>query len=700
MEDLSIDGVVPVYDKTAHTLTYKFPKIRTGLSKRFPLELNSLNGTTPNGAELGVAATFASSKLKVETPVAKTKVTSTTTTSITKRFAGIESHATAIIAKPGDLLKWRVNLTMIKPEVGLAYLKPGSEIVIEDTLGEHLEFVKAEMGGQPLSLQQDGKKLRLTLPASTIEEQAAGKDIFSKEFFVYTRVMDSVTGITPSDPYNPVVNVNNAVNFTATNISDQGLSGKSSATAIVKVGDAPTSNPAGTYWYGSHYGPIDGNGGHGGNGNRNPNPSVNDAASLTFYQSYFIDPFENTQTDESTGLPYTGWNDANVVKNGYRKVEMITELDSSKLVFDGIKMHEPISQYYRKIPNKVLPTKPLVVVTLRLADHTTKDVTLDWSDVSKLQGFKTFYRPYFGLKDSDVVTGYTITVTAANGGILSREMGFFSYMETKVVKGATGVASVTNDRRITLHDGTVISRKANNKQAVTGERDVTIVGPSTATPIVDAEVSFTKKNGNVLQTGDNRVRLEVMNLGSSPANLDGPVHGSILLPLGVTMKKDANASFLEKGGSGEVPITGKILEVIDDYNGSGQQLVRVEWDKDRLLKGRNLIYRESGAEQSPSGRLCNVEHADLCRQQRRRGQRRRGATGHGGYRRQRQQYAGTGLCAGELSPDCQSGFEDREAGHGTDRVERQGRRLLQRIYQSEEATDERCCGIRSAGLCA
>ncbi|MDD7267399.1 MAG: isopeptide-forming domain-containing fimbrial protein [Lachnospiraceae bacterium] len=590
LEDLAIAGIVPEYSEGARTLTYTFPNLETGISGKVSIGITTKNGITPNDTRLSaVAMLISEANLGLaQSEEATVIVKSDYSQSIGKEYLYVEHDHTLNAARPGEAVVWKIKAEVLLPKVGGTYIDPQSEIIIKDILNPRLSYVKSSVVSGPAakSTVEENGTVTWKFAAPALAEQAGKDQLFTVEIEVVTKTDAAI------DKYTKIPN---SASIESTSLFGRLYEKQSGApTAVVVPTGVPLVNGPGNYYPPVVYGALNGAGAIGGSNNINPNPAITDIEKAIFHAEYNIALREDEVLTDANGAPLdkSVWSIEKVLQDGYKKIAIEYTFDNDKLVFGAIRPFTPKAYYHSSLAWTKLVTLPKATVEVTLADGSKKSAVADWSKTQDhVTGYVDVTRQDLGLSDKDKVTSYTITYENEDGSPMFGGANFLTHNMFTVVPGAEGVAKWKPSFVVTMKDGTVMRRTGGATTTATGERTVTIVKKEAETPTVRGMVEFTNKDGNVVKPGDNQVHMIFNDFSTSNAALRKDLSGTILLPVGVTVKGDGAAAFSYMSGRTGVikkEITGK-FEILDkDYQGSGQQLVKGAWNIAQLLPGERL----------------------------------------------------------------------------------------------------------------
>lgn len=590
VEDLAIAGVLPKYEEGARTLTYIFPNPETGISGKVHIGITTKNGIVPNDTKLTAVAVMVDGgdMAAAQSEDAVINVKSAYAQSISKEYMYVEKDHKLNAARPGDNVVWKIKATVVLPMAGGIYIKPGSDIVIEDKLDSRLTYVssKSLSGDALVATNNENGTVKWTFKAPNFAQQEGKEILFTTELELVTKTSDAI------DKYTKIPN---AAKLNTTNLFDKVETKDSNATnAVVAPMDSPLAPGNGGYYPPIVKGPADGKGAIAPADNVNPNPAVVDTERLVFEENFRLvlqDKEVLTDVNGNT-LDKSEWNINNILKDGYKKCVTEYSFDNSKLDFGSMLIYVPCSNYISTEGRDKLRIVPETTLTVKLSDGTTKSKVVDFSDIDKTWGYVRIGRTDLGLKDTDKVVSYSLTYENNDGSNIFGGVAYTTHSIFTIVKGAEGEAWWKPSFVVTMADGKVIRRTGGDTDTLTGKRTAVIVQKEVSDPVVRGTVSFVDKDGNVVKPGDNKVQLMFNNFSTSRAELRKDIDATILLPLGVKIKGDGSAVHKFTSGRAFVAETKEVagtFEVLDnDYKGSGQQLVKATWDVEKLLPGERV----------------------------------------------------------------------------------------------------------------
>ncbi|WP_167630562.1 adhesive domain-containing protein, partial [Listeria valentina] len=570
VNELKIAGTAPTYDASAHTLTYQFATLAAGQANKVFVKVNTVNGTTASGTALTSKATFTADNFTGDaTDEATVTVNASSSLSTSKTYSQtVDSDGKEKTTPPtaGDTGTWTIKVNADQKETGLLYFKDGSQIKVVDTIPNGLTYVSDNAGGV---YDATAKTVTWTFDAPSLAEQKAATDhLFTKTIEVQTKFNANIENL---------ATFQNKVTSTAVDINDQSISSSGSASVSAGISD-PNKVPEGNVLAPpNHGGPINGLGDAGATFNHNnPDPQVYDDALLSFTITI-------------------GSSTTNSYSKDFKKYNILYDVDShlelDALNFSGWANFKPDWS----IPeNGTIALKPRANIYLTV-DGTERKVL---SDVEYL-GMK-LTREDLGLTKSEHVSKIRFEHTYAPAGLYSP----FAYPRFSIEKGYTGKVTNYVHYDVTGYNkaGDEVSwtndTEVNDVNTYTGYRTATVVPkPPEANPTLSNSIRFDTQDNGVVKSGSNRVTGYLTNDATSTVSATAPLEEAVLLPKGVTVDTGNTEYQLsdgslwdEKTPSGLDKKYGSIEIVSDNYNGTGQQLIRVKWSVDTLPSGKQLGY--------------------------------------------------------------------------------------------------------------
>lgn len=579
LKELAIENVVPNFNKDTNQLEYHFDMLPSGITYEKIIKVSTENGYLENNKELEVKSNLILQTAKGEknqVDRAKSKINASNSVTMSKKVSKTERGGKASIPTLNSWIEWEVKVNIPYKETGQMYLKPGSKIIIEDTLPSGISFerMNTNYNYQP---KISKNKLTWEFVAPSIEEQLNSKNgLFDITLKFWTKVNDNKTLINKT-----LINKSN-VNLTF--IDDKYLTPAAKAEANITIVDSvgSTGEDKGSVVYSSHYGPADGNGTPGDNDTKNPNPSVDDAAILQFRHNIWGFYYAKEHDLKSFKVTYTI--DDNLI------------LETFRAPGDVWKFARTNAEYKEDIP---LPVEPQYDIVIHYIENGKNGkITLRTHEKGK-----TYTRNELGLKPNQRVTKIEydfkgqipqgLTNNSSARYYFSVKQGYTGEVKNKL--DMTGEStfnpklSSTNKNNYKSGSYHKFDYRKDFPEYYEGSKDA--AGDRTAkitkvknnkAPISEISVSLLTHQNNKVDSGSNRMKLTLKNNNASTGLIQGPVETVVLLPPGVTLKDKPNASYT---GYKNNSTNGNYQILNNDYNNSGRQLVKVTWDDGYIRKG-------------------------------------------------------------------------------------------------------------------
>src|SRR5690625_3285318 len=554
--ELEIAGVEPQLNED-NQLVYIFDTLKTGQTYENIIKLKTKNGITPNDTELNVNASFeAEEQEKIEDSVS-VLVTASSAINVSKQFVTLHGEDSKI-PLPNKQTVWKIKADMPKTKTGQLYLKEGSEIQIVDELPSGLTYHSMKEGPEP---SQEGNQLIWTFDVPTLDEQEElENNLFETELEVIL-----TTGGNTADR-----ELTNEVSVQATFIEDDNRDKSASHTIKVFESIPGTGDIEGTYYVPTHIGPADGKGGLGTNDEKNKNPVVYDDAILDF--EHGIAP-----------LPESQHGDFNEYKTTYT---IDDNLIFKELRTPGGFVYRPGGAWPAGVP---LAKDP--VFNLEALIDGEHVVLVENADVATV-----YTRADLGIAANAKVEQIIYNFTYAPSGMLNNgRPKYYFEVETGYVGGVRNTFNVHGtDAR-----GTSFSKDYHKEgiNTIAGPRTAQIAEkPTDQPPIATVSVELIDHIGSFVESGDNRMRVTLKTETSSTIGMTEPLNTVILLPPGVKVSETPAVDFIDEDGNSlnaSSNAAGGSYEILEDnYNGSGRQLVKFNWN-DRFLRPGNNVQAES-----------------------------------------------------------------------------------------------------------
>ncbi|MFZ4451664.1 SpaA isopeptide-forming pilin-related protein [Salibacterium aidingense] len=546
--ELTIAGVTPVYDAENNQLIYEFDSIETGQTYESFIKVDTMNGVSPNNAELGATASFSADQQSSISDNATAAIAASNAVDISKSFQEVQGNDLNV-PSPGARTLWDINISVPKNDKGQLYIKEGSEITVEDTLPSGLTFDGMETG--PVPDQNDGT-LTWTFDApSQNQQENEDTELFSETIRVWLTV-DSGTVDTTQE---------NTASSSVTFLDDSTETVEGSHQIDIMDSEAANGEVDGSYYVPTHIGPSDGSGSLGSNNNKNPNPLVYDDALLGFRHG--IAP-----------LPESQHGDFQEYKTLYRVDD---QLIFNKLVTPENFKYRPNASFPNDIP---LEEDPVFNIKINVNGNLETVV----NDAEKGQ---TYTREDLGLESEDEVNQIRYEFTTAPSGMLNGKNAYYYF---DVEPGYTGEVENTFNVYGTDGNGDSFNYRYHeeDKDTIAGPRTAEIAPePTDQPPTGEVEVELLENEGGEVRPGDNRMRIGLNTVNSSALSMEEPLETVTLLPPGVTLSETPNVDYIntdnETGAS-----HGSYEVITDNYNSSGRQLVKINWNDGLVRPGNGL----------------------------------------------------------------------------------------------------------------
>lgn len=575
LSSIAINGVIPTYNASSNVLLYDLGTVNAGLDYSLVLKVLTKNGTTPNNTNLTLGATFtadnfsgnASSSASVNVTASNTISTSKSVTTITDGNGGSVSRPPAT----GDLVTWTVKVADMNKTNGLLYLKEGSNIVIVDTLPAGLTYVSDDSGG---GYNASANTVTWTVSAPTLAQQeAAIGNLFEKTMKVKTKI----TSTTNFDK------ITNNVKATATDINGNQVTNSSSASLDMGLSNPSDPEiPGGNIWYLQH--------------------GANAQAGFENHDYKHQSNPDPTLYNDQTWM--TGFSINNANANSKTKDMTSYEINYS------IDSHLDLSNLY--VPSYVLAydaaNNPSTAMTG--ARHPKMDIYItvngkEYKAVTEATDLTTYQMStifsQLGLAKDSHASNVRYHYTYAPAGMYARYMklnftiqkGYIGQVKNTLIYKVEGYNASGN--KVTI-DTTSTSP---NTSDVVGARTAEIVArPTPGPPIATSQIVFDSKNNGVVDLGPNRVTGGFYNASSSTSSMNGPFSAVILLPKGVKVNMaDPRYQLRNLAGTWDSGTTdgnntnGTVKIISNNYNGTGQQQILVNWTSDMVMTpGQVLQY--------------------------------------------------------------------------------------------------------------
>lgn len=556
LEQLEIAHVTPSYNEKKHQLVYDFEQIKAGQTYDTVIKLSTENGIIPNNTELKIKSEFFSDEETI-TDEASTMVLASHPIVFTKEYNGVEvdGQIEKRFPQKGDLTIWSINVEIPKKNTGQLFLDPSKEINMLDSFSDHLEFVSLS-DDKLISVSESANNIEWSFVPPTLGEQEKKSDkLVTKTFQVKMKVKDDTDVGTL---------IKNKATVSANFIGNSTQNAESEEKVMVVGAPSDTEDLHGYYLVIGHFGPKDGLGHIADFKELNPNPTVYPWGTLKF--AHYI-----------TSYDLGAWND-------FKKYDLYYDID------DHLKLLElktPGDFWYQptvESPKHLIMDKQPRYEIYGIVNGEARLL------IDNPENGKTYTREELGLNENDKLSQVHYHFTYAPAGMAAYDTGENPNVPTytfKVEEGYTG--EVKNGLNVIYRDYynreiDLDLKNPNNMFGfgdVAGERFATVVPePTNQPPIATIDIDLLEHEKNTVISGENRVKVKLTNTSHSTSQLDEVFESFVLLPIGVMLSDETNEKY--SNGKGHL----QILE--NNYNGTGRQLVKINWDQKSLLPEQSL----------------------------------------------------------------------------------------------------------------
>ncbi|MBT2653232.1 SpaA isopeptide-forming pilin-related protein [Oceanobacillus sp. ISL-73] len=549
LSDLQIAGVEPRFDAEMNQLVYEFDSINTGQTYENIIKLQTANGITPNGTELDIAASFEADQQALVNDTAQVVIDASTTVSASKQFTSAIGNDRNLPI-PGSGTVWKMKADIPKSSIGQSYLEEGSDITVIDTLPDGLSYDSMREGPEPV---QNGNQLIWKFEAPSIQEQSELEDtLFSTELEVVLTAGNNTEDET----------LTNNLDVSATFVGGNENNVNANDDVTIVDSEKATGDIKGSVYVPAHYGPSNGEGGRGTNDNKDPNPLVYDDSILSF--SHSVSPLHESK--EGDFRSYT------------TRYEIDPNLIFKEMKTPGNFVFRPGSEYPSGVP---LSNDPVFNIEARIDGN--REVLIE-----NAEGNSTYTRADLGIAEGANVGAIFLNFTYAPSG-MSTSWGARYYFEVEpgYVGDVTNVFHINGVGGEGTAFGTGTNGRPYNNDPLAGPRHAEVIPkPTDQPPIATVDVSLTDHQGSYVDVGENRMSVNLNTENSSTLAMNGPLETTVLLPTGITISDNPDSIFYNADGN--ETSSGGYEIISDNYNGTGRQLVKFNWE-DRLLRPGNNV---------------------------------------------------------------------------------------------------------------
>ncbi|KGX84743.1 SpaA isopeptide-forming pilin-related protein [Pontibacillus litoralis] len=564
VNELAIAGVVPVYDRTNHTLVYQFTdELKAGQTYEKIVEADTKYGVSPAGASLEAIATL-QTETKEFFDNAIVNINASSAVSVSKEYKQARLGGEVVKAPfPESFTIWDIKVSVPKKDVGQMYVQEGSKIIIQDTFSSGLKFHDV-MNDTPQPTVT-GNTLTWEFDAPTIQEQMQAEgEFFTVDLRVRLQVKNDNTLVGGTQK-------NNASAF-ITAIDGNTINAEANDSIPIISREQATDDIEGTIFYPAHFGPKDGKGSTATHDDKKDiNPVVYDDAYLRFKHGVVsMHPGKDYDMQSYTAI-YT--------------------IDPN-LIFEDVKT--PGSWLFARNNSEA-------VLKIPLSEDPVFNIEAKVNGVSKIlvtnaKHNHVYTRSDLGLTDSDKVSQIILNFTKAPAGMFASK-GNMAYYGFSVKPGYIGEVENKYDVRIKPNARANVptdqhgnwwytSHRNNTWNKLSSNRHATIAPkPTDQPPIAEVGVKLLNHESGVVVSGENRMEVTLSNNSSSTLTMNEPIESIVLLPPGVTLNSNPNPMFTDSGGGASA---GQYKVLSDNYNGSGRQLVKISWDEDKIRIGHDV----------------------------------------------------------------------------------------------------------------
>ncbi|QIK70256.1 hypothetical protein G7062_08120 [Erysipelothrix sp. HDW6C] len=172
LKELEVRGIVPIYDAVNHTLTYDFNEIEGGFESSITLKILTENGYPLNGEALTLEAKVTGDNLLDVESSATTTLVANYNASLSNKFNGILDEDGVLVARESirylDTAQYGIGLSVNRYTAGSLALQANSDLKISYTLPEGLQYISDTSGVTPVV---NGKTYTWTFPANTNQSE-------------------------------------------------------------------------------------------------------------------------------------------------------------------------------------------------------------------------------------------------------------------------------------------------------------------------------------------------------------------------------------------------------------------------------------------------------------------------------------------------------------------------------------------------
>lgn len=581
LEQLQMRGVTPTYSREDNTLTYTFPSLMGGSDSSVFLEIATANGAPLDGEVLEVEARMSGEQIGTVTDSATVTLRAAESASLSNKFLGIDKDGQLVERSSfryQDDAVFGVGLSVNRNASGSLSVLPGSDITLSYTLAKGLTYQSDTSGITPV---QSGQTLTWTLPGDL------GAD---DEYYFATQFRVTAT-VTEDLPY--FSKLDNVASAQITYANGETIPYQAVSTTMIAPNfEAEVPPILDGFAYSSVFsGPADGSGGMG--WINNDDPMVTDGSLLAwrFYMSSL------SATHPHSGLSSYDWF---FLPDQHLNLQKMYSGDfyyrpSSAFAEAGLQpMEEPIHYSISiKYADSAQWEQGLADVTPSKW-YSSEDLGID-----SQRKVEALWMHFHNNVDDIFTTHVNETVFGLNripAGLTSTNLSFFTTVDEGYVGSVASNAAVSyagwgadgyavggtskNTPVSALEGGTIRNPLNSTYESRLSTKTAQIVAPAEGPErYVRAQASLETARDNLIDSGPNRLLLQLSNDSASQHRLNGPFAAYALLDSGIEVAEDVEAE-------------GATVTVVDrDFRGSGKTLLQLTYWDSELTVGFGTVVK-------------------------------------------------------------------------------------------------------------
>lgn len=583
---LDVAGITPTFNKDLGTLEYDFSNLDEGVlssgqTYERVIRLDTKNGITPNDTKLEAVAKFTSNDTEYIEDKASVLVKASAAVALSKKFTGevweVDKWGTGVLFLPKKdrITKWKIAIEVPKKETGQLYLNDKEYIEINDFLPKDLVFEAIQLTNEEYEYITDEHKLKIKLPVPSTEDQSSAQgSLYRREFEVWLRIDKNTTE-------KKLINkVESNVEF----VGSENIKNKAEDKLYVYPEDLGQEPIDGSFMLPFHLGPTQ--------------------EALSFEKMMAIKTKAVEEGNESLTEK-----ELEIMQKYLMMDDIPFVYEDARLAFnhDITALNEGVDEDYQNLSYFYEIGNGLDLQQLRVPgewyflpeyseDESMQKLPLNRDPEYKIYGYvegkerllvdkpipgKIYNRDELSLSEEDYVTKLEYRFSYAPKGLYSTP-GFF--YEFSIVPGFIGETWNYLSVKGTTGKGDPVnySKEYFDAHVYPGARGVEVVKPDySLRPLAIVAVELNDHNNGEVTLGDNRMKVRLSNRSASPAVMTEDLISVVMLPPGVKLKQNPNPSYNNKDGGD--------YEVIENYNNSGRDLIRIKWNQRLLSEGQDLI---------------------------------------------------------------------------------------------------------------